>query len=70
MKVFADAIQNNTHFVALSDNPQEVVALAETFSQMADWKAKPLFEVIAARADYHSQMERAKVKSRPAGYLW
>ncbi|MCF7845021.1 MAG: O-antigen ligase family protein [Kiritimatiellales bacterium] len=70
MKEFVDAIENNTHFVALSPNVEEVIELANHFSVIHNKKEAPLYQVMAARADHHSKLEREKIKARSPGYLW
>ncbi|MBU2259085.1 O-antigen ligase family protein [Patescibacteria group bacterium] len=70
MKEFVDAIENNTHFIALSPNVEEVIELANHFSEIHSRKEAPLYQVLAAKADHFSKLEREKIKARPPGYLW
>ena len=70
MKTYTDAIENNTHFVALSPNVEDVIDLANRFSLIYTRRERPMFEVLAARADHHSQVERARIEARSPGYLW
>ncbi|MBU0766405.1 O-antigen ligase family protein [Patescibacteria group bacterium] len=70
MKEFVDAIEHNTHFVALSPNAEAIIELANHFSVIHNRKEAPLYQVLAARADHHSKLEREKIKARPPGYLW
>jgi len=70
MKEFVNAIEHNTHFIALSPNVEEVIELANHFSLIHNRKEAPLYQVLAARADHHSKLEREKIKARTPGYLW
>ncbi|MBU1123225.1 O-antigen ligase family protein [Patescibacteria group bacterium] len=70
LEKFVDAIEHNTHFIALSPNAEEVIALANMYVNTLPNREKPLYEVLAARADHHSQVEREKIKGRAPGYLW
>lgn len=69
LKEYADAIQVNAHFIALSPNVEELVYLANTLSRLFPDNA-PKYQVMAAKADHHAQIERAKIESRPPGFLW
>lgn len=66
---FGLAILNNTHFIALGSNVEELVALcdilAETFPEDAD-----VYRQLARRSMEHAREERAKTASRPKGLLW
>src|SRR3989344_2030153 len=66
---FVDAIVQNAHFVALSHNAEDAIALSTLFAEVFSDTATR-YEVLAARADFAMKTERAKVKSRPSGYLW
>jgi tetratricopeptide (TPR) repeat protein len=66
---FVEAIVVNEHFIALSHNAEDAIVLS-TFLAEQFPKSAPRYEVLAARADFAMRSERAKVKSRPAGYLW
>lgn len=69
MTEYADAIQSNAHFIALSPNVEEFVFVANTLSRLFPDYA-PKFQVMAAKVDHHAQMERLKIDSRPPGFLW
>jgi cytochrome c-type biogenesis protein CcmH/NrfG len=66
---FVEAIVLNAHFVALSHNAEDAIALSALLAEQFPDSA-PRYEVLAARADFAMRTERAKVTSRPAGYLW
>lgn len=66
---FVEAIVHNAHFVALSHNAEDAIALS-TFLAREFPESAPRYQVLAARADFAMRSERAKAKSRPAGYLW
>ncbi len=69
LNAFADGITRNAHFIALSHNAEDAIALADLLAA-AFPKDAPRYEVLAAKTDYAMRTERAKVRSRPAGYLW
>ena len=66
---FAEAIQNNTHFIALSPNVEEAVKVLIMLSVLHPEKVNEFREmerIIEIKADE----ERKKLKSRPPGLLW
>ncbi|MEK7563052.1 MAG: O-antigen ligase family protein [Patescibacteria group bacterium] len=66
---FVEAIVQNAHFVALSHNAEDAIALSTLLAEVFPDSA-PRYEVLAAKADFAMRSERSKVKSRPSGYLW
>ncbi len=66
---FGLAIAENTHFIALGRNVEDLVALcdllAETYPADAD-----AYRQLARRSQTHANEERAKTASRPRGILW
>ncbi len=66
---FGLSIMQNTHFIALSQNVEELIALcdllAETFPESAS-----AYRQLARRVQIHATEERAKTASRPHGLLW
>lgn len=66
---FGLAIAQNTHFIALGRNVEELVALcdllAETYPADAD-----AYRQLARRSQTHANEERAKTAARPRGILW
>ena len=66
---FGNAIVFNTHFIALSPNVEAFIDLAERFAQLYPDNA-PLYQVLAARADHNSTLERERIDARPPGFLW
>ena len=66
---FADAIERNAHFIALSQNVEEFIIICNRLASLYPEEA-PRYQVMAAKADHHAQIERAKIQSRAPGYLW
>ncbi len=66
---FGLAIEQNTHFITLGRNVEELVALcdilAETFPEDAQ-----AYRQLARRVQVHANEERAKTAARPRGLLW
>lgn len=69
LTVFAASIQRNDHFIALSHNAEDAIALASLLAEIYP-KDAPTYEVIAARTDHAMRQQRSLMKSRPPGYLW
>lgn len=69
LNAYVDAIIRNAHYIALSHNAEDAIALANLLAH-AFPKDAPRYEVLAAKADHAMRTERSKLKSRPAGYLW
>ena len=66
---YAQAIQANAHYIALSPNVEEFVAVCNTLARLFREDA-PRYQVLAAKADHHASIERERIKSRPPGFLW
>ena len=66
---YANAIENNTHFIALSPAPENLVAVAEALSKLFPGDAEHYKEV-ADHAYKHALEVRSEQKGRPAGVLW
>jgi len=66
---FADAIERNTHHIALSPNAEELIAICNMLARMYPRDA-PRYQVMAAKADHNAQFERSRILSRPPGFLW
>ncbi len=66
---FGLAIEQNTHFIALGRNVEELISLcdilADVFPEDAD-----AYRQLARRSQIHARDERAKTASRPRGLLW
>ncbi len=69
LAAFGDAIQRNAHYIALSPNVEELIAIAELLSRLFPDDA-PRYQVLAARADHQAEVERGKIAARPPGFLW
>ena len=67
--MFSDAIERNAHYIALSPNVEEFIALSSLLSRLYPEDA-PRYQVMAAKADHHAQYERERIVSRPPGFLW
>ncbi len=66
---FADAIQKNTHFIALSQNPEYLVDVSKQLSELFPTDSKR-YAAIADSAHKHALEERANQTARSAGILW
>lgn len=66
---FAQAIEMNTHFIALSDNVEIFLRLAAVFGeQYPDHEG--FFDILAARVDRNAAEERERFSARKPGMLW
>ncbi len=66
---YADAIEHNTHFIALSQNVEELMAVSRELSDLFPNDAQH-YKQIARRAYGHAQEERQKLTARTPGILW
>ncbi len=66
---FAEAVEQNSHFIALSQNVEELEGVAELLAQLFPTDAVR-YRLIAASAAEHAEEERSKVSARPPGLLW
>ncbi len=69
LTMFADAIERNSHYIALSPNIEEFIAISNMLARLYPEDA-PRYQVMAAKADHHAQFERGRILSRPPGFLW
>jgi len=69
LTAFADAIGRNAHHIALSPNVEELIAICNMLARLYPEDA-PRYQVMAAKADHHAQIERNRILSRPPGFLW
>lgn len=69
LTMFAGAIEQNTHHIALSKNVEELIAICNMLARLYPQDA-PRYQVMAAKADHHAQFERNRILSRPPGFLW
>ena len=66
---YAEAIVANTHFIALGSNVEAFLELTRILGELYPEEAAK-YDVLGARIDRHAKEERAKLQSRPPGYLW
>lgn len=69
LKEYATAIEQNTHFIALSPSPDAFLRIAQVLADLYPDEA-PRYEVMAARVDHHAERERERILARPPGFLW
>lgn len=69
MNDFGLAIQENTHFIALSSNVEEMTKLTDLLSQIYPSEAS-LYRELERRSREHAAFERARLSARPRGLLW
>ena len=68
-KAYADAIQANTHYIALGESVEELQTVAGQLAALFPTDAKR-YRQIAADAVKHAEAERAISAARPVGLLW
>ncbi len=66
---FGDAILHNAHFIALSQNPEELLALSGLLEDSYP-ESSVDFHAIARSAFDHALEERSRYAARPPGILW
>jgi tetratricopeptide (TPR) repeat protein len=66
---YADAISANTHFIALSDNVEELQQIARILGRLFPSDTERYLD-IARDAQHNAQKERAAFDARPPGTLW
>jgi hypothetical protein len=66
---YADAIEKNTHFIALSQNVEELLSVSRELSILFPTDEKR-YKQIAQHANAHAQEERSKLTARAPGILW
>jgi hypothetical protein len=66
---YALAIEQNTHFIALSGRVEELVSLCDLMAGYFPEDAT-LYLSLSKRVMEHAQKERIKTVSRPRGFLW
>ena len=69
MNDFGLAIQENTHFIALSSNVEEMTKLADLLSGVYPSDA-PVYAALERRSREHADLERLRLSARPRGLLW
>lgn len=68
-RAYAEAIEHNTHFIALSENVAELQTVAGQMSRLFPTDAERYLD-IAADALAHADIEKAKSAAKPVGLLW
>lgn len=63
------AIERNTHFVALTPNVEDFLAVTNALAELFPETA-PQYQAMGARADRHARTERERIAARPVGRLW
>ncbi len=66
---FGLAIEENTHFIALGRNVEDLVAMCDILAGIFPADADA-YRQLARRSQIHANEERAKTASRPRGMLW
>jgi len=66
---YADAIEQNTHFIALSQNVEELLSVARELSQLFPVDERR-YKQIARKAADHARGEREKYTAQSTGMLW
>lgn len=66
---YADAIEQNTHFIALSQNVEELLSVARSLSQLFPTDERR-YKQIARRAADHAREEREIFSAQATGMLW
>lgn len=66
---YAHSIRSNAHFIALSHNPEELLAISRSLSETFPLDERR-YKTIARDAFSAAQKERAVYASRPKGMLW
>ena len=69
MNTYAEAVERNAHFIALSSNAEEIVLLSNLFRKLYP-KDEPRYVVLGAGVSRKMAEEHERVQSRPPGYLW
>ncbi len=66
---FGLAIQQNTHFIDLSSNVEDLVSTCDLMARYFP-EDSALYRSLARASMEHAKVERAKTASRPRGLLW
>ncbi|MFA6259398.1 MAG: O-antigen ligase family protein [Candidatus Peribacteraceae bacterium] len=66
---YVQAIDGNVHFIALSRNAEDTVALTNLLRDIYP-EDEPRYAVLGAGVERQMQREREKLSARPPGYLW
>ena len=69
LSAYLEAIERNTHFIALTPNVEEFLAVTGTLAELFPTDA-PRYQAMGARADRHAREERERISARPPGRLW
>ncbi|MBI2523665.1 O-antigen ligase family protein, partial [Candidatus Peregrinibacteria bacterium] len=66
---YLTAIERNTHFIALTPNVEEFLAVTRALADLFPADA-PQYQAMGAKADREAREERAWIAARPIGRLW
>ena len=66
---YLTAIERNTHFIALTPNVEDFLAVTNALAELFPEDA-PQYQAMGARADRHAREERERISARPPGRLW
>lgn len=66
---YAFAMLQNTHFIALTSNVEQVIETASMLARAFPADAE-IYRVLIEKVRENAEMERARSRSRPRGYLW
>ncbi|MBI2117264.1 O-antigen ligase family protein [Candidatus Peregrinibacteria bacterium] len=66
---YLTAIERNTHFISLTPNVEEFLAVTGTFAELFPADA-PRYQAMGAKADREAREERQRIAARPLGRLW
>jgi O-antigen ligase len=69
MRAFANAIERNAHFIALSHNVEELMLLTKRFAALYP-EEEPAYLVLGAAAARNAESERSRLQTRSPGVLW
>lgn len=69
LQQYSTAFEQNAHYIALSPNVEQFIVICNMLARLYP-DAAPKYQVMAAKADHHAQIERERISARPPGFLW
>lgn len=69
LTAYLDAMERNAHFIALTPNVEEFLAITRALTEVFPQDA-PRYQAMGAKADREAQEERSRLAARPVGRLW